>query len=152
MKDIATNRKASHDYSIEERYEAGLVLQGWEIKSLREGKAQIAESYVLIKKGEAWLIGAHFSPLLSASTHVQADPTRTRKLLLHRRQIDTLVGLIERKGYTLIPLNLYWKQGHIKIAIGLAKGKKQYDKRSAEKDQDWQRDKQKLFKKIRHST
>ena len=152
MKDIATNRKASHDYSIEERYEAGLVLQGWEIKSLREGKAQIAESYVLIKKGEAWLIGAHFSPLLSASTHVQADPTRTRKLLLHRRQIDTLVGLIERKGYTLIPLNLYWKQGHIKIAIGLAKGKKQYDKRSAEKDQDWQRDKQKLFKKIRHTT
>lgn len=152
MKDIATNRKASHDYSIEERYEAGLVLLGWEIKSLRAGKAQIAESYVLIKKGEAWLIGAHFSPLLSASTHVQADPTRTRKLLLHRRQIDTLVGLIERKGYTLIPLNLYWKQGHIKIAIGLAKGKKQYDKRSAEKDQDWQRDKQKLFKKIRHST
>lgn len=149
MKDIAINRKASHDYSIEERYEAGLVLTGWEIKSLRAGKAQIAESYVLIKKGEAFLIGAHISPLLSASTHVTADPTRTRKLLLHRRQIDTLVGLIERKGYTVIPLNLYWKQGYIKIAIGLAKGKKQYDKRRAEKDQDWQRDKQKLFKKVR---
>ncbi len=152
MKDIATNRKASHDYSIEERYEAGLVLMGWEIKSLRAGKAQIAESYVLIKKGEAWLLGAHISPLLSASTHVQADPTRTRKLLLHRKQIDTLVGLTERRGYTLIPLNLYWKQGHIKIAIGLAKGKKQYDKRRAAKDQDWERDKQKLFKKTRQST
>ncbi len=149
MKDIATNRKAFHDYSIEERYEAGLVLLGWEIKSLRAGKAQIAESYVLIKKAEAWLIGAHISPLLSASTHVQADPTRTRKLLLHRKEINTLIGLTERKGYTLIPLNLYWKQGHIKLAIGLAKGKKQYDKRRAEKDQDWQRDKQKLFKKTR---
>ncbi len=149
MKDIATNRKAFHDYSIEERYEAGLVLLGWEIKSLRAGKAQIAESYVLIKKGEAWLIGAHISPLLSASTHVQADPTRTRKLLLHRKEINTLIGLTERKGYTLIPLNLYWKQGHIKLAIGLAKGKKQYDKRRSEKDQDWERDKQKLFKKSR---
>ena len=151
MKNIAVNRKAGHDYAIEERHEAGLVLMGWEIKSLRAGKAQIADAYVLIKRKEAWLIGAHISPLLSASTHVQADPTRNRKLLLHRRQIDTLVGQTERRGYALIPLALYWKGPCIKLEIGLAKGKKQYDKRASEQDRDWERSKAQLFKKSRSS-
>ncbi len=146
-KTIALNRKAQHDYSIEERFEAGLALQGWEVKSLREGRAQIADSYVLLKKGEAWLIGSTISPLLSASTHVTADPARTRKLLLNRRELSTLIGSTERKGYTLIPTCLYWKRGNVKLEIGLAKGKKSYDKRASEKDRDWQREKQKLLKK-----
>jgi len=146
-KSIAANRKAFHEYTIEQRYEAGVVLEGWEVKSLREGKVQIAESYVLLKKGESWLIGSHISPLLSASTHVKADPTRTRKLLLHRKELNTLIGLIERKGYTLIPLAMYWSRGKVKFEIGLAKGKKQHDKRATEKDRDWAREKQRLFKK-----
>lgn len=143
---IAKNRNAYHEYTIETHYEAGIVLKGWEIKSLRAGKIQLSESYVLIKKTEAWLIGAHISPLLSASTHVQADPTQTRKLLLHRKELDTLIGLTQRKGYTLIPLSMYWKNSRAKLDIGLAKGKKAHDKRAAEKDRDWAREKQRLSK------
>lgn len=146
-KTIALNRKAHHDYSFEQRFEAGLVLQGWELKSLRAGKGQISDSYVLIRKGEAFVIGSQITPLISASTHVHADPTRTRKLLLHKKEINSLIGLTERKGYTLIPLSLYWKTGRAKMEIALAKGKKEYDKRSTEKDRDWQKEKQRLFKK-----
>ncbi len=152
QKTIAVNRKASHEYTLEERFEAGLVLEGWEVKSLRAGKAQIAESYVILKKGEAWLIGSNITPLLSASTHIKADPARTRKLLLHKKELSTLIGLIERRGYTLIPISLYWKKGKIKLQIGLAKGKKQHDKRADEKDRDWAREKQQLFKKSKRST
>ncbi len=130
---IAENRRARHDYFIEERYEAGLVLMGWEVKSMRAGKAQVAEAYVVIRSGEIWLIGAHISPLTSASTHVIADPIRTRKLLLNRAEIDKLVGAVERSGYTLVPLELYWKSGRAKLRVGLAKGKKQHDKRATEK-------------------
>lgn len=145
-KTIALNRKAHHEYTLEQRYEAGIALDGWEVKSLRSGKIQIAESYVILKKGEAWLIGAHISPLLSASTHVHPDPTRSRKLLLHRRELNTLIGLIERRGYTLIPLAVYWSKGRAKLEIGLAKGKKQHDKRSSERDRDWERESQRLHK------
>jgi SsrA-binding protein len=148
-KTIAFNRKALHDYTLEKRYEAGVALHGWEVKSLRAGKIQIAESYVLMKKGEAWLLGAHISPLLSASTHVHADPTRSRKLLLHRKELDTLIGLIERKGYTVVPLSVYFFKGRLKLEIALVKGKKEHDKRDAEKNRDWQREKQRLFKKAR---
>ncbi len=143
---IAVNRKARFDYFIEERFEAGLSLEGWEVKSMRAGKAQIAEAYVYLKNGEAYLFGAHLSPLTSASTHVTADPTRTRKLLLSRRQLDHLVGAVERRGYTLVPMELYWKAGRAKLEIGLAKGKKQHDKRATEKDRDWQRDKSRIMK------
>ncbi len=143
---MAENRKARHDFFIEDRYEAGLALQGWEVKSLRAGRAQIKESYVYVRSGEAWLFGAHLSPLNAASTHVQADPTRTRKLLLHRHQIDHLVGAVERRGYTLVPLELYWKNGRAKLAIGLAKGKKQHDKRATDKARDWQREKARILK------
>lgn len=143
---VAENRKAFHDYFVEDRYEAGLALQGWEVKSLRAGRAQLKESYVYLRDGEAWLFGAHFSPLASASTHVQADPTRTRKLLLHRHQLDHLLGAVERRGYTIVPLSLYWKEGRAKLGIGLAKGKKQHDKRATDKDRDWQRDKARLLK------
>ena len=143
---IARNKKARHDYFIDDTYEAGLALAGWEVKALRAGRAQIKEGYVLLKDGEAWLFGAHISPLPSASTHVKPDPVRTRKLLLHRRQIDNLVGLVERKGYTLVPLSIYWKKGKAKLEIGLARGKKKYDKRAAEKDRDWQRQKERILK------
>ena len=138
---IALNRKARHDYFIDERYEAGLALMGWEVKSLRAGKLQLAEGYVLLKNDEAWLLGSHISPLNSASTHVIADPTRTRKLLLKRREIDHLVGAVDRKGYTIVPLAMYWKAGRAKLEIGLARGKKEHDKRASEKDRDWQREK-----------
>jgi SsrA-binding protein len=144
---IAVNRKARHDYFIEERYEAGLALQGWEVKSLRAGRLQLKEGYVLMKDGEAWLFGAHISPLPTTSTHVIADPTRSRKLLLHRRQIDTLVGAVERKGYALVPLSVYWKAGKAKVEIGLARGKKQHDKRADERDRDWQREKSRVMKR-----
>ena len=144
---IADNRKARHDYFIEEDLEAGLSLEGWEVKSLRAGRANIKESYAVIKDGEAWLLGAHISPLVSASTHVNPDPVRTRKLLLHRRQIDRLTGAVERRGYALVPLSLYWNQGKVKLKLGLAKGKKQHDKRAVEKDRDWQRQRQRLLKK-----
>ena len=138
---IALNRRARHDYFIDERYEAGLALKGWEVKSLRAGRVQLAEGYVLMKGDEAWLLGSHIAPLNSASTHVIADPTRTRKLLLKRREIDHLVGAVERKGYTLVPLALYWKDGRAKLEIGLARGKKEHDKRDTEKERDWQREK-----------
>jgi SsrA-binding protein len=143
---IAENRRARHDYFIEERYEAGLALMGWEVKSMRAGKAQLAEAYVVIRGGEIWLIGAHITPLSSASTHVITDPTRTRKLLLNRAEIDRLVGAVERAGYTLVPLELYWKAGRAKLRVGLAKGKKQHDKRATEKDRDWQRDKARVMR------
>jgi SsrA-binding protein len=143
---IAVNKRARHEYFIEENLEAGLSLQGWEVKSLRAGKAQITEAYVIVKNGEAWLIGAHVNPLPTTSTHVVADPTRTRKLLLHRAELDRLVGAVERKGYTLIPLKLYWKRGNVKLDVGLAKGKQAHDKRATAKDRDWQREKSRIMK------
>lgn len=143
---IALNKKARHDYFIEDRYEAGLSLEGWEVKSLRAGRAQLSESYVLIKKGEAWLLGAHITPLPTASTHIAPDPTRTRKLLLHREELSKLIGLVERRGYTLVPLALYWKRGRAKLEMGLAKGKKAHDKRAVEKERDWQREKARTLK------
>jgi SsrA-binding protein len=146
---IAVNRKARFDYFIEDQYEAGIALMGWEVKSMRAGKAQVAEAYVYLKDGEAYLFGAHISPLTSASTHVNADPTRTRKLLLNRRELDHLIGAVERRGYTLVPLKLYWKKGRAKLEIGLAKGKKQHDKRATDKDRDWQRDKGRIMKAMR---
>lgn len=144
---IALNKKASHEYFIEQRIEAGLVLEGWEVKSLRAGKIQLVDSYVLLKHGEAWLIGTQIPPLLSASTHIQPDPQRTRKLLLNRREINKLVGATQREGYTVVPIKLYWHQGRVKLEIGLAKGKKQHDKRTTVKERDWQRSKARLLKK-----
>ena len=143
---IAYNKKARFDYFIEDTYEAGLSLQGWEVKSLRAGRVQLGESYMIIKNSEAWLFGAHISPLTSASTHIQADPTRTRKLLLHRKELDKLIGSIDRLGYTVVPLSMYWKRGKAKLEIGLAKGKKQHDKRASIKERDWQREKQRMLK------
>ncbi len=143
---IAVNRKAQHEYHIEERFEAGILLQGWEVKSLRAGKAQLDQSYVIVKNSEVWLIGGQITPLQTVSTHIIPDPQRTRKLLLHQREISKLIGSVERKGYTLIPLSLYWKGKHIKLQIGLAKGKKAHDKRASDKDRDWQRQKQRAMK------
>jgi len=143
---IAVNRRARHDYFIEDRLEAGIVLEGWEAKSLRAGRAQISESYVQIRNGEGWLIGAHFAPLNTTSSHVKADPTRSRKLLLNRHELDRLVGAVERKGYALVPLDLHWAKGRAKLAIGLAKGKKQHDKRATSKERDWQRQKARILK------
>jgi SsrA-binding protein len=147
---IVENRKAFHDYFIEERYEAGLVLHGWEVKAIRAGRSQLKEAYVIVRNGEVYLIGAHISPLASASTHVSADPVRTRKLLLHAEEIRKLIGKVERAGYTLVPLNLHFTKGRIKLEIGLAKGKKQYDKREAEKKKDWQREQQRLLRARRN--
>jgi len=144
---IAENRKARFDYFIEDRYVAGLALEGWEVKALRAGRANLTEAYVYLRGGEAFLIGAHVTPLNTTSTHVHADPTRTRKLLLNRRELDQLVGAVERKGYTIVPLDLHWDKGRAKLSIGLAKGKKQHDKRATEKDRDWQRDKQRVLKR-----
>jgi SsrA-binding protein len=144
---IAENRRARFEYFIEERLEAGLVLLGWEVKSLRAGRAQIAESYAFVRNGEAYLTGAHITPLNTVSTHVTADPTRTRKLLLNRRELDHLVGAVERKGFTIVPLELYWKEGKAKLEIGLAKGKKQHDKRATEKDRDWERDRARALRR-----
>jgi SsrA-binding protein len=146
---IVENRKAFHDYFIEERFEAGLALQGWEVKAIRAGRAQIKEAYVIVNNGEIFLIGCHISPLPAASTHFLPDPTRTRKLLLHAREIDRLIGSVERSGYALVPLNLHYKGGRIKLEIGLARGKKQHDKREAKKDQEWQRERQRLLKLAR---
>lgn len=143
---IAVNRKAAHDYFIEERFEAGLVLEGWEVKSLRAGKVQLDQAYVLLKHAQAWLFGALITPLQTASTHISPDPQRSRKLLLHRREINKLIGYVERKGLTVVPLSLYWKKNRVKIEIGLARGKKLHDKRAANKEKDWQRQKQRLFK------
>ncbi|MCK9385340.1 MAG: SsrA-binding protein SmpB [Nevskia sp.] len=138
---IAQNRRARFDYFIEDTYEAGMSLEGWEVKSLRDGRAQISEAYVIIKNGEAFLLGAHFIPMKEASTHVRPDAIRTRKLLLQRRQLNVLIGKVERAGYTIVPLEMHWTRGRAKLNIGLAKGKKQHDKRATEKDRDWQREK-----------
>jgi SsrA-binding protein len=143
---IANNKKAFHDYFIEEKYEAGLALEGWEVKSIRAGRVQIKEAYVLVKRGEIWLLGMHVTPLLTASTHVHPDPVRTRKLLLHDNEIMKLIGKVERAGYTLIPLDLHYTRGQIKAEIGLAKGKKQHDKREDAKEKDWVREKQRLMR------
>ncbi|PCH60288.1 MAG: SsrA-binding protein [Gammaproteobacteria bacterium] len=143
---IALNKKSRHEYFIEERFEAGLALEGWEVKSMRAGRAQMTESYVVIKNGEAFWVNGHISPLQSASTHIEPNPTRSRKLLLHAREIDHLIGAVERKGYTIVPTALYWKHGRAKIEVGLAKGKKQHDKRATERDRDWTRSKQRLMK------
>jgi SsrA-binding protein len=144
---IAQNRRAGYDYFIESRYEAGLMLQGWEVKSLRAGKAQLTDSYVIFKDGEAFVIGVHITPLKTVSTHFIPDATRTRKLLLHRSEIDKMSGLVDRQGYTIVALFLYWKGQHAKCQLGLARGKQQHDKRAATKDRDWQREKANLFKK-----
>jgi SsrA-binding protein len=143
---IALNKKARHNYILEDRLEAGLALEGWEVKSLRAGKVQMVDSYVLLKHNQAWLFGCLITPLPTASTHIHPDPTRTRKLLLHRDEIDRLVGAVERKGYSLIPTALYWKKGRAKLEIALAKGKKEHDKRATLKDRDWKRDKQRILK------
>lgn len=146
-KTIALNRKARHNYSIGDKYEAGLVLMGWEVKSIRAGKAQLSESHVIIKQGEAWLLNAHISPLKSASTHVNAEPERTRKLLLNHRELKKLIGFVEQKGQTIVPLALYWKKNKVKIEIATAVGKKLYDKRASDKARDWQRQKERIMKK-----
>ena len=143
---IALNKKSRHDYSLEERFEAGIALQGWEVKSLREGRVQIRDSYVILKDGEAWLLGAVITPLPTASTHIQPEPQRTRKLLLHRAELNKLIGAVERKGYALVPTALYWKKGRAKLEIALARGKQSHDKRAAIKERDWQRDKQRILK------
>ena len=143
---IVQNKKATHDYFIEERYEAGLVLEGWEVKSIRAGKAQIKEAYVILKNGAFWLWGSHITPRLSASSHVHPDSTRTSKLLLKQHEINKLIGLVERSGYTLVPLDLHYSRGRIKANIGLARGKKQHDKRESEKEREWQRERQRIMK------
>lgn len=146
---IVDNKKAFHDYFIEERLEAGLVLEGWEVKAIRAGRAQIKESYVVLKNGEVFLIGAHISPLPTASTHIHPDPVRTRKLLLHEQEISKLIGKVERAGYALVPIDLHYSKGRVKALIGLAKGKKQHDKRETEKKKDWEREKNRLMKDAR---
>ena len=143
---IITNKKAFHDYFIEERFEAGIVLEGWEVKAIRAGRANIKESYIIIQRGELFLFGMHISPLTEASSHNRHDPVRTRKLLLHAREISRLIGKVERAGYALIPLDLHFQKGRIKAEIGLAKGKKQHDKRDAERDRDWEREKARLMR------
>ena len=143
---IALNKKAKHDFFLLERFEAGLVLEGWEVKALRAGRVQLRDSYVLVKNGEAWLLGALITPLPAASTHIQPDPTRTRKLLLHRNELDALIGSSERKGLALVPTAMYWKKGRAKLEIALAEGKKAHDKRATLKDLDWQREKGRILK------
>jgi len=143
---IVENRKAPHEYFIEERYEAGIALEGWEVKAIRAGRAQLKEAYVIVQNEEIFLIGAHISPLSAASTHVHPDPVRTRKLLLHAEEIRRLIGRVDRAGYTLVPLDMHYLRGRVKINIGLAKGKKQYDKRAAEKEKEWNREKQRLLR------
>ena len=143
---ITTNKKAFHDYFVEEKIEAGLVLEGWEVKAIRAGRVNLKESYVVIKNGEIWLLGMHLTPLYTASTHVHPEATRTRKLLLHREQIDKLIGKVERAGFTLVPLDLHYTRGRVKVEVGLAKGKKMHDKRETEKQRDWDREKQRLMR------
>lgn len=142
---IALNKRAKFDFFIEDRFEAGLALQGWEVKSLREGKGQLTDSYVIFKNGEAWLLGAQIQPLLAASTHYVIDPQRTRRLLLHRREINKLEEAVNQKGYTVVATALYWKRHMVKCEVGLAKGKKQHDKRETEKERDWNRQKQRIM-------
>lgn len=143
---IALNKKARHDFTISEKFECGIVLEGWEVKSLREGKVQLVDAYVFIKKGEMWVSNMLITPLQTVSTHIRPEPTRVRKLLLHRREIDKLTGAVEQKGFTLVPTALYWSKGNVKMEIGLAKGKKTHDKRAAEKERDWQREKSRTLK------
>ncbi|MBX3616920.1 SsrA-binding protein SmpB [Nitrosomonas sp.] len=143
---IVQNKKAFHDYFIEEKYETGIVLEGWEVKAIRDGRIQLKEAYVIIRNGEIFLIGCHISPLKTASTHINPDPARTRKLLLHAEEIQRLIGKVERAGYTLVPIDMHYKTGRIKVEIGLAKGKKQYDKRESEKQKEWERTKQRLLR------
>jgi SsrA-binding protein len=143
---IVQNRKAHHDYFIEERYEAGLALEGWEVKSIRAGRAQINEAYVLLRNAELFLVGAHISPLTTASTHVTPDPTRTRKLLVHAEEIRRLIGKVEQRGYTLVPLDLHFRKGRIKLEFGLARGKLKHDKRASEREREWQREKQRILR------
>ena len=143
---IAENRKARHDYLIEDDFEAGLSLEGWEVKSLRAGQVSLAESYAFIKNNEAWISGCHITPLSTASTHINPEPTRVRKLLLNRHEIDRLTGAVDRKGYTLVPLALYWSKGRAKLKLGLGKGKKDYDKRADKKDRDWKRQQARILK------
>lgn len=143
---IASNKKARFDYHIEDNFEAGLALEGWEVKSLRAGQVSLKESYILIKNSEAWLFGAHITPLSTASTHINPDPTRLRKLLLHRDELNKIIGAVERKGYSVLPLSLYWKNGRVKIDIGIGKGKKEYDKRADIKQREWNIDKQRTLK------
>ena len=143
---IAQNKKAFHDYFVEQKFEAGIALEGWEVKAVRAARVQLKEAYVIVRNGELFLIGCHISPLLSASTHFQPDPVRTRRLLLHAEEINRLIGSVERAGYTLLPLDVHYTRGRIKLEIGLAKGKKQHDKRRAEKEREWQREKQRLLK------
>lgn len=143
---IAQNKKAFHDYFIEQKFEAGIALEGWEVKAIRAGRIQLKEAYVIVRNSEIFLIGCHISPLPTTSTHFQADPVRTRKLLLHAEEINRLIGSVERAGYTLLPLDMHYARGRIKLEIGLAKGKKQHDKRRAEKEREWQREKQRLLK------
>ena len=143
---IIQNKKAVHDYFIEQRFEAGVVLEGWEVKAIRAGRAQIKEAYVIVNAGELFLFGCHISPLATASTHINPDPIRTRKLLLHADEISKLIGSVERAGYTLVPLDMHYKRGRVKLEIGLAKGKKQHDKREAQKDREWRRQQQRLLR------
>jgi SsrA-binding protein len=143
---IVVNKKARFDYFVEESIESGVALEGWEVKSLRDKRVQLREAYVVMKDGEAWLIGAHISPLPTACKHVFTDPTRSRKLLMHRREIDRLLGAVERQGYTVVPLRMYWKHGRAKLSVGLAKGKKQHDKRAVKRERDWQREKARVLK------
>ncbi|MBX6317538.1 SsrA-binding protein SmpB [Pigmentiphaga sp.] len=143
---IIENRKAFHDYFIDERFEAGLVLEGWEVKAIRAGRVQLKESYVIVRDAELYIIGMHVSPLETASTHVKADPTRTRKLLLRAEEIRKLIGKVEQRGFALVPLNLHYKNSRIKLEFGLARGKKQYDKRDSERERDWQRERAQILK------
>lgn len=143
---IVENKKAYHDYFVEEKFEAGVALQGWEVKAIRAGRAQLKEAYVVVKGGEIVLLGAHVTPLPTASTHIRPDPTRTRKLLLHRPEINRLIGKVERAGYTLMPLDLHYSKGRVKLEIGLARGKKQYDKRATVKEREWKREQQRLLR------
>ncbi len=145
-KNIATNKVARHDYFIEDTYEAGLVLEGWEVKSLRDGRAQLKEAYVFVKNREVWMSGAQITPLLSASTHINPMATRIRKLLLHDYEIVKLAAAVDRKGYTILPLSLYWKHNRVKLEIGVGKGKQTHDKRAVSKERDWNRDKQRVLK------
>ena len=144
---IAFNRRASHDYILSDRFEAGIALQGWELKSIRAGRANIGESYAVIRGGELFLFGAQITPLISASSHVVADDRRTRKLLLHRHEIDQLIGRVEREGYTLVPTSMYWKGNKVKLGMSLAKGKQGHDKRASEKERDWNREKQRVMRR-----
>jgi len=143
---IAQNKKALHDYTIEERFEAGLVLEGWEVKAIREGQVHLKEAYVIVRGGELWLLNAHVTPLKTASTHIHPDPTRTRKLLLRADEIRKLIGKVERSGYSLVPLDLHFVKGRIKLAVGLGKGKRQFEKRAAESEKDWKREQSRLLK------